>query len=151
MTLQDFLDALHDMPAEAPLIFTTTEGAIGAGYHITELKSLDINSIDCGGATSSWREVQIQLLDGQSGVPLSAGKSAKILEHSLKAVPTLAQGELSFEFAPGNHGLRRYIPATPIWSEGQVRMHLSEDGATCKAAQRYAPTASCCGASASCC
>ena len=38
MTLNDFLDALYDQPAEAPLVFTTSEGPIGAGYHITQSK-----------------------------------------------------------------------------------------------------------------
>ena len=151
MTLNDFLDALHDQPAEAPLVFTTSEGPIGAGYHITELKSLDINSIDCGGRTSDWTEVQIQLLDGAGRSHLSAGKSAKILEHSLKAIPELAEGDLSFEYAPGNNGLRRYIPTQPIWAEGHVEMRLTEDGAQCKAAAFSGTTASCCGASARCC
>ena len=151
MTLNDFLDALHEQPAEAPLVFTTSEGPIGAGYHITELKSLDIKSIDCGGRTSDWTEVQIQLLDGSGRAHLSAGKSAKILEHSLKAIPDLAEGELSFEYAPGNNGLRRYIPTQPIWAEGHVEMRLTEDGAQCKAAAFSGTTASCCGASARCC
>ena len=151
MTLNDFLDALHDQPAEAPLVFTTSEGPIGAGYHITELKSLDIKSIDCGGRTSDWTEVQIQLLDGAGRSHLSAGKSAKILEHSLKAIPDLAEGELSFEYAPGNNGLRRYIPTPPIWAEGHVEMRLTEDGAQCKAATFSGTTASCCGANARCC
>lgn len=151
MTLNDFLDALRDQPAEAPLVFTTAEGPIGAGYHITELKSLDINSIDCGGRTSDWTEVQIQLLDGAGRSHLSAGKSAKILEHSLKAIPELAEGDLSFEYAPGNNGLRRYIPTQPIWAEGHVEMRLTEDGAQCKAAAFSGTTASCCGASARCC
>ena len=151
MTLNDFLDALHDQPAEAPLVFITSEGPIGAGYHITELKSLDIKSIDCGGRTSDWTEVQIQLLDGAGRSHLSAGKSAKILEHSLKAIPDLAEGELSFEYAPGNNGLRRYIPTQPIWAEGHVEMRLTEDGAQCKAATFSATTASCCGANARCC
>ena len=151
MTLNDFLNALHEQPAEAPLVFTTSEGPIGAGYHITELKSLDIKSIDCGGRTSDWTEVQIQLLDGAGRSHLSAGKSAKILENSLKAIPDLAEGELSFEYAPGNNGLRRYIPTQPIWAEGHVEMRLSEDGAQCKAAAFSGTTASCCGASARCC
>ena len=116
MTLNDFLDALHDQPAEAPLVFTTSEGPIGAGRS-----------------------------------HLSAGKSAKILEHSLKAIPDLAEGELSFEYAPGNNGLRRYIPTQPIWAEGHVEMRLTEDGAQCKAAAFSGTTASCCGASARCC
>ena len=151
MTLNDFLNALHEQPAEAPLVFTTSEGPIGAGYHITELKSLDIKSIDCGGRTSDWTEVQIQLLDGAGRSHLSAGKSAKILEHSLKAIPDMAESELCFEYAPGNNGLRRYIPTQPIWAEGHVEMRLTEDGAQCKAAAFSGTTASCCGASARCC
>ena len=151
MTLNDFLNALHEQPAEAPLVFTTSEGPIGAGYHITELKSLDIKSIDCGGRTSDWTEVQIQLLDGAGRSHLSAGKSAKILEHSLKAIPDMAERELCCEYAPGNNGLRRYIPTQPIWAEGHVEMRLTEDGAQCKAAAFSGTTASCCGASARCC
>ena len=151
MTLTDFLTALRDLPADAPLVFTTNEGQIGAGYHITELKSHEIKSIDCGGNTSDWTETQIQLLDGAGRSHLSTGKSAKILEHSLKAIPDLAEGELSFEYAPGNNGLRRYLPTQPSWAEGHVEMRLTEDGAQCKAATFSGSTASCCGASARCC
>ena len=151
MTLSDLLTDLQSLPADAPLVFATNQGPIGAGYHITELKSLDIQSIDCGGTKSAWPETQLQLLDGHSGPYMTSAKAQTILAKSLKAIPALGTGELSIEFAPQNQGLRRYIPASPELEDGRVVLRLLEDGATCKAAS-YAPqTTSCCGASARCC
>ena len=44
------------------LLFEYTPGLfVGANYHITEVKHISIDSVDCGARTDAWKETIIQL------------------------------------------------------------------------------------------
>ncbi len=131
-TLDDVVTVATTFETGKPLIFTTDEGDIGPGYHVTELKHLSVNSIDCGGRMSAWTEAQLQLLDGNAGGHMSVGKFIGIAKHSAAALPELGKVPISVEFAPGNRGLRRYLIDGLHEDPTSVRVKLIEDGAACK-------------------
>lgn len=145
-TLAELLPQLSAAPADAPVVFRTPQGEIGAGYHLTELKLAQINSIDCGGNLNDWTETQLQVLDGQIGAHLQVGKITEILQRSAKALPGLMEARLSIETAPGNQGLGRYSIGSVQVSDDRVLVDLSADRATCKPVQSM--TMSCCAAGA---
>lgn len=154
MTPQSFLNALRKMPTDLPVVFRTAEGAIGEGYHVTELKVADVNSIDCGGGLASWTEASLQLLDGRGGSHMKLGKFNGILEQSIARLNGLSESPLQVEFAHENRGMRLYEPAVPVLEDGVVSILLSEVRANCKPALEHtarAHTSACCGASASAC
>lgn len=66
MRYRDFADALERRPGAA-LVFEFPHGRIRPGYHITELLSASIRSVDCGGDPSSWHEGVLQLLEPAGG------------------------------------------------------------------------------------
>ncbi|AZV76473.1 hypothetical protein EBB79_00245 [Parasedimentitalea marina] len=156
-TLNDMLKALDSEDATLPLVFTTQDGEIGGGYHVTELKQTSIRSIDCGGNIDDWRETHIQLLDGQIGDHMRVGKFTSIAAQSAAKLNGLGKAPLYFEFALENKGLRRYQVQSFASEVGQISIGLSEGRATCKAAgvrKMSAKPAGCCGtssASTACC
>ncbi len=163
MTPQSLLETVNALPADLPLVFQTGEGAVGDGYHVTELKLAQVTSIDCGGRVAAWTEAALQLLDGPGGSAgdssgggyMKVGKFASILSQSVYRVRGLGDSPLHVEFAHGNAGLRIYDIAVPELRDGVVAIGLQESRAQCKPAVDHAAkmdAASCCGVAAtSCC
>ncbi|MDH3264443.1 MAG: DUF6428 family protein [Paracoccaceae bacterium] len=148
-TLSDLVGWLKSQDAARKLVFASAEGDIGAGFHVTELKHLRIDGIDCGARLASWTESLLQLLDGDGRQHMSVGTFARIAMQSVGKVPSLGEAPLFVEYAPKNNGLRRYRVASVEALEDRVQVHLSEDRALCKpAANGFAASPSgCCDAS----
>lgn len=144
-TLSDLAAVLAAVPAETSAVFVTSEGDIGGGYHVTELKLAEIASIDCGARRGRWREAQMQLLDGHGRTHMNAGKLAAILDRSISAMPGLAEVPFTIEFAHGNRGLSRYRLGIPVPEKERVTLPLAAEHAQCKPAAQHAGTAACCG------
>ena len=145
MTPKDLDTALADSPGGARLIFETSDGPIAAGYHVTEWKLAQIESIDCGARRASWTEASLQLLDGHGGQHMTVETFRGILAKSMAALPDLADAPFSVEFAPGNAGLRIFKVSAPRQGADRVTIALQDGGAACKPAlEAVGPTASCC-------
>jgi len=147
-TLNEILSELEKANPNGATVFSTSEGEIGGGYHITELKLASIQSIDCGGRMANWTETHLQLLDGQSGRHMSVQKFASIANHSAKKLPGLADAPIYVEYAPGNDGLRRYLIGSIMSEPARVVISLRQDGAKCKPAEDQMASANmqaCCG------
>lgn len=143
MTLLDLLEYAKAQPETAPVHFTANGKGINAGFHITELKHAKINSIDCGGNEDQFDEVTLQLLDGYGGLAMSSGKLAKILAHSLKAIPALENKDLRVEFAPENNGLHIYHMEDVTVVNERLTIALTNGAAVCKPAQRASSNCDC--------
>lgn len=149
MTPQELLDALSTLPPDAPLVFQTDAGPIRGGYHVTEWRQNQIQSIDCGARKSGWTEAILQLLDGSGGRHMTVGRFVTILGQSIRHVDGLADSPFQVEFAPGNAGLRLYRPEAPRQGDEAVTLRLTESAALCKPAQQALAgvvAAGCCGA-----
>ncbi len=146
MTLNELLDQLKSIPANAALLFVTEQGEIGYGYHVTEFKRSQIAGIDCGGRKSEWMEASMQLLDGSGDKPMRVGKFIRILDHSIRQLAGLGRAPVHVEFAPGNIGMRTYEMTPPELVGDRVLVRLDENRALCKPAQdrRGAPAVSGC-------
>ncbi len=148
MTLNNLLNDLKAFDLTLPLIFTFEGGEIGGGYHVTEIKTSNITSIDCGGQISEWSEVAIQLLDGQKGQHMKASKLVSIIEHSLGCLERLGDKPLYFEFAPQNIGLQLFSLEKIDVSSDRISVRLMERRAICKPARKATAgksKSSCCG------
>ncbi|KCV82192.1 hypothetical protein ATO10_07377 [Actibacterium atlanticum] len=143
-TLAQLLPLLEQAAADTPVIFATDSARIGPGYHVTELKLAQINSIDCGGNLNTWVETQLQLLDGADGAYLQAGKVASILRRSAQTIAGLSDAPLWVEMAPRNQGLSRYRIGAVQDTGGAFKVTLTHDQAQCKPAVSLG----CCGTQA---
>lgn len=60
---------------DKPLLFEYAPNLlVGANYHITEVKHITVESVDCGSNTDGWRETIIQLRES----PKELGKTEYI-------------------------------------------------------------------------
>ncbi len=134
-TLNEILSELEMANPDGATVFGTSAGEIGGGYHVTELKLVSIQGIDCGGRMANWTETHLQLLDGKSGRHMRVQKFASIAHHSAKKLPGLADAPIYVEYAPGNDGLRRYLIASIMAEPERVVISLQEDGAICNPAE----------------
>ncbi len=156
-TLKDFLQRISAHPA-SPLVFVNGDDDIKPGYHVTELKSVAVRSVDCGGRQAAWRETVVQLLDGPyeaAGPRMSAAKFAKIAEAGLRSLPELQDGELYFEYAPDNRAMQKLSARAIVGADDQTVVTLASHAAVCKPAEERAAAAAdressgCCGSAAS--
>lgn len=144
MNLNDVIAALSDAPDTSPLVFTTAEGEVGAGYHVTELKLAQITGIDCAARVSKWTEASLQLLDGapldseEGRAHMPLGKFLGILRQSEWKVPGLGDAPLKVEFAHGNEGLRTFELGKPEITDDRVVIRLQGSHAVCKPAFAWA-------------
>lgn len=153
MTLTDLLTALAPFDPAQPLVFETEDGPIAGGYHVTEFKLAQIESIDCGGRRSAFTEAVLQLLDGRGGARMGVGKFSEIAGRSTAALPGLGLAELRVEFAHGNAGKAIYALGTPRATDQGIALPLLGDAALCKPKAEMAQ--GCCGpapvAASACC
>lgn len=140
MNLCELIEAIRTLPQDVPLVFSTPDGLIGTGYHVTELKLAHINSVDCAVNLDAWTEATLQLLDGHGTTHISVGKFANILDQSTHKVEGLGNSPLRVEFAHGNGGIQIFEPAVPVFTDGTAQIKLQPIKALCKPAMAGIPT-----------
>ncbi len=101
MSHQSFTPQLTAAP-DKPLRFTVDgKKLVPNDFHVTEIKKVSIDSLDCGGGASAWNELVIQLWspDGDDApAPMTAGKFSSILAKA-DALPLLDGEHVRFEYA----------------------------------------------------
>jgi len=134
-----FLEALRDH-SNSPLIFDLGgEKRVPAGYHVTEIKSATLSTVDCGGVLGAWTETVIQLMQG--GFDPDAGYMTveKFLKIYGQVTPKIAielQSELRFEYGDADQPAVHYaVSRLETGTEG-VTVHLDWLGVRCKANDR---------------
>ena len=108
MKTSEFLNTLKENQ-HMELVFTYGNGGqITPGYHITEVKNILVDSVDCGGQTDQWRETVIQLWEapGNHGdnTYMTALKALGILNKVDSLRPMDKEAVVKFEYGnPGFH------------------------------------------------
>lgn len=82
MKTSEFLKLLKDNENKG-LVFEYKPGVlVGANYHITEVKNITIDSVDCGAGTDFWKETIIQLWES----PKEIGKRDYMTSYKALAI-----------------------------------------------------------------
>ncbi|WP_205747000.1 DUF6428 family protein [Deinococcus sp. KSM4-11] len=154
------LDALRS-PSQRPLEFWLLgQPLIGPGYHVTEVKAVSIEAMDCGGKAASWRETVIQLMDG-SAQEAEAGfmttrKFLAIYDRVTRRIPVRDEAEVRFEYGNAASPALQYHVSHVDEQAGRTIVHLRTPGVQCKAgdscgqpaaeaqAEGCAPASGCC-------
>ena len=68
MKTQEFLDLLRDHQGKSLLFQYSVNNLVGANYHITEVKNITVESVDCGAGVDFWKETIIQLWESPSEI-----------------------------------------------------------------------------------
>ncbi|WP_062053801.1 DUF6428 family protein [Aquimarina longa] len=110
MNTSDFITLLAEHQDKS-LLFEYAPGMlVGTNYHITEVKHMTVDSVDCGAGTDSWKETIIQLWESPSelGKPnyMSAYKALGILRkvgtiktYEMEATVKIEYGNTTFHTA----------------------------------------------------
>ncbi|MBT8302730.1 MAG: hypothetical protein KJO63_15510, partial [Maribacter sp.] len=106
MKTKDFLSLLQENPNRS-LLFEYKEGhQVGANYHITEVKNITVDAVDCGANTDFWKETIIQLwespLDKDKRAFMTANKALSILNRVDLMKPMEKDVEVKFEYSNPN-------------------------------------------------
>src|SRR5210317_1001878 len=103
MKTQDFLILLEKHQDKALLFEYATNQFVGANYHITEVKHVTIDSVDCGSQTDFWKETIIQLWESPKEIGktkyMSVYKALSILKKVGKMKPYSLGSEVKFEYS----------------------------------------------------
>jgi len=95
MTTSDFISLLAAHQGKS-LAFEYAPGMlVGTNYHITEVKHVSIDAVDCGGRTDAWKETIIQLWESPEEIGKSNYMSAYKALGILKKVGQLKRYEMN--------------------------------------------------------
>jgi hypothetical protein len=153
-TTRAFLDILRAARPEQQLVFQLDEAPlVGAGYHVTELKAVTYNTMDCGGVADKWEETVIQLWnpgDEQEREYMTVSKFLAIYERVAKHIPVSYDAELRFEYGDKDRPAASYHVELLKSRGNLILVHLRAPVVTCKERDRKSATlavaeTSCCG------
>lgn len=137
MKTRDLLNILEQHQDKSLLFEYAPQLFVGANYHITEVKHVKIDSIDCGSQSDSWNETIIQLWESPSEVGktdyMSAYKALAILKKVGKMKPYDLEAELKFEYSNRTfHTAQLFVNDFEIHNQ-QLIFKLAIEKTDCKA------------------
>ncbi|WP_420641670.1 DUF6428 family protein [Candidatus Leptofilum sp.] len=102
MLVRDFIQTVQQHP-DKPLRFLYDNNQIvPGGYHITEIKNAQFDTIDCGNSLHTWREVILQLWVPDNiepdAEPMASSKFAKIWSIVNGRIPLNQEAEIRIEY-----------------------------------------------------
>lgn len=137
MKTHEFISLLRAYPNKSLLFEYTPGKLIGANYHITEVKNITIDSVDCGANTDFWKETVIQLwespLEKDKREYMTAYKALGILNKVDKIKPMEREVEVKFEYSnPGFHTAQLFVNGFEVF-ESRIVLKLGVEKTDCKA------------------
>ncbi|WP_339626850.1 DUF6428 family protein [uncultured Maribacter sp.] len=137
MKTNEFLALLKEH-TDKSLVFEYAPGLlVGANYHITEVKNITIDSVDCGAGTDFWKETIIQLWESPEELGkrdyMLAEKALSILNRVDKIKPMVKDVEVKFEYSNALfHTAQLFVLSYQI-KDNNLLFHLGVEKTDCKA------------------
>ncbi len=98
MKTQEFLSLLENHKEKGLLFEYQPSNFVKASYHITEVKNIHIEAVDCGARSDAWEETLIQLWESPSE------KHKKTFMMASKALSILKRVDKMRPLTPGCRG-----------------------------------------------
>lgn len=103
MKTKELLEVLNAHKDKSLLFEYQPQEFVKANYHITEVKLVKIDSVDCGSKTDAWNETIIQLWESPMEIGkrdfMSVYKALSILKKVGKMKPYDMEAEVKFEYS----------------------------------------------------
>jgi len=137
MKTQEFLKILKSNK-NSSLLFEYTPGQlVGANYHITEVKHISIDSVDCGGQTDAWNETIIQLWESPSELGkteyMTSQKALDILNRVGEMNAYDLNSEVKVEYSNSLFHTAQLFVSDFELSNGKLLFKLAIEKTDCKA------------------
>lgn len=148
-TTSSFLKTVRDAP-DLPLEFRLNgRPLVPAGYHVTEVKAVTIESMDCGGKANAWKETVVQLMDGTPDEAregfMTTRKFLSIYDRVAARIPVHGHAEIRFEYGNVSNPALQYQLLSVDPQPERVVVELQLPGVMCKATGASSSAGQCCG------
>ncbi len=133
---------------------------IDSGYHITEVKNIVIEAVNCGGKMDTWKETVVQLWEDTDATAtkenLSCYKALGILNKVNRMSPLQGDTEILFEYGNASFHTAQLKVLSINQDSDAITLSLSGTQTDCKAREAcmipVADTVSeCCTPESGCC
>ncbi len=137
MITQTFLNTLKNNLDKELLFEYAPDKFVNANYHITEIKNLTIDSVDCGGKINAWKETVVQLWEnpleiGKSGY-LKTTKAVEIFDRVDSIKPLFLNSPIKIEYGNKSFHTAHLIPRSIVENDKSIIVKLHADATQCKA------------------
>lgn len=137
MTTQELFKLLEQHQDKVLMFEYAPNRLVGANYHITEVKHVTIDSVDCGSKTDFWKETIIQLWESPRELGkteyMSIYKALAILKKVGKMKPYALDSEVKFEYSNDNfHTAQLFVNDYDVNGQNLV-VKLGVEKTDCKA------------------
>ena len=137
MKTNEFLSLLKDNPGKTLLFEYKPNSFVRANYHITEIKNITVDSVDCGAKTDFWKETIIQLWEDPTEIDtestMTAFKALGILNKVDTIKPMEREVEVKFEYSNPNFHMAQLFVNDVELSQDRIIMKLGVEQTDCKA------------------
>ena len=161
MNTQEFLNLLDEHQDKSLLFEYSKEAFVGANYHITEVKNVTVDTVDCGSGTDYWKETIIQLWESPSELDktefMTAQKALSILSKVHRIKPMDLSAEVKFEYSNSSFHTAQMFVSDFTLDNKKLVLKLSINKTDCKAkdtcgvVEEEVQASACCEPSSGCC
>lgn len=149
MKTSEFLEIL-EQNQEKILQFEYSKGQfVRPDFHLTEIKNVTLDTVDCGGIQNKWTETVVQIWENSfpDGNFVDTTKALQIFNDVEKVRPTFKDSEIKFEYSNSIfHTSTMRVSEIEIGE--RITAKLFTDDTTCKAQDRATTPE---GKAAACC
>jgi len=137
MKTQEFLEILENHKNKSLLFEYSPGKLVGANYHITEVKNLTIESVDCGAGTDAWKETIIQLWESPKEKDktefMGTFKALGILKKVDGMRPMVRDAEVKFEYSNETFHTAQLFVNDYSYNDQKLIINLGVEKTDCKA------------------
>ena len=137
MTTQELFKLLEQHQGKSLVFEYAPDQFVGANYHITEVKHVTIDSVDCGSKTDFWKETIVQLWESPLEMGkteyMGVGKALSILKKVGKMKPFTMDTEVKFEYSNATFNTAQLFVNDYEVSGQSLIFKLSVEKTNCKA------------------
>ena len=137
MKTKEFFQLLEANKDTSLLFEYAPNQLVGANYHITEVKHIKIDSVDCGANEDSWNETIIQLWESPSELGktefMSTYKALSILNKVGKMKAYDLEAEVKFEYSNSLFHTAQLFVNDAVIQNNNLLISLAIEKTDCKA------------------
>ncbi|MEM7106321.1 MAG: DUF6428 family protein [Bacteroidota bacterium] len=154
MKTKQFLNLLEQHSDKDLVFFYENEKSVQGGYHITEIKKVSIDAVDCGGRPSEDQQMVVQLWVPEGSAPeayMKSGKALSIFKKVDSVKPLFLDSEIFFEYGDqtvktSNHAVK----SIKVGGE-EMKVMMEVPPTVCKPRLELAALADSCCTTSGCC
>lgn len=138
MKTNEFVSSLR-AALQNRLLFIDLDGhTIPAGYHLTELKAVSYDTVDCGGEVNQWNETVVQLWVPENADDdyMTSAKFLKIFDKARGMISLKLDAEIRVEYGDENFFPSTYHVRSVTRHQETTQVLLQPPVTTCKARDR---------------